>query len=298
MLIEGSIDYRSLVNHFNIEGTFALITDQIFAYFNDPVMWTSFLLILLKILVIFFVGRIFIKLSSKTISHLFINRESHPLKFDTRRTKTIGKLISNVISYTVNFIIILMILSQLNVDLAPLLAGAGVVGLAIGFGAQNLVKDVISGFFIIFEDQFSVGDVIQTGSFKGTVEEIGLRVTIIKSWTGEVHIIPNGSINQVTNFSMNNSIGVVDVAVPHNTDIVRAIEVIKETAYKVFEGNNNMIKEPEVLGVQNLSATEVYIRLTFECKANTHHSVARLMNEQIKINLDATGIVSAAAVIP
>ena len=107
----------------------------------------------------------------------------------------------------------MLILGQVGLNLGPLLAGAGVLGLAIGFGAQSLVKDVITGFFIIFEDQFGVGDVIQIDQFKGTVEEIGIRVTRIKSWTGEVHIIPNGNIKQVTNFSTYNSIAVVDVSI-------------------------------------------------------------------------------------
>ena len=97
------------------------------------------------------------------------------------------------------------------------------LGLAIGFGAQSLVKDIISGFFIILEDHFAVGDVIQTGSYKGTVEVIGLRSTRILSWTGEVHIIPNGSITQVTNFSIHNTLAVVDISIAYEEDLERRL---------------------------------------------------------------------------
>lgn len=101
-----------------------------------------------------------------------------------RRLITVGELLKNVTSITSNFIMVMLVLGEIGYDLAPLLAGAGVLGLAIGFGAQSLVKDVITGFFIILEDQFAVGDVIQTGSLKGTVEIIGLRSTRLVSWTG------------------------------------------------------------------------------------------------------------------
>ncbi|MDV2887601.1 mechanosensitive ion channel, partial [Alkalihalophilus pseudofirmus] len=113
----------------------------------------------------------------------------------------------------VYFIALMMVLSVFGIDAKALIAGAGVVGLAVGFGALSLVKDVISGFFIIFEDQFSVGDHIRVGEFEGNVETIGLRTTKLKSWTGELHILPNGNITEVTNFSVNNSIAVIDIAI-------------------------------------------------------------------------------------
>ncbi len=109
------------------------------------------------------------------------------LRVSERREATLLKLLQNVLTYFIYSMAILMILSTLTINVSAVLAGAGIVGLAVGFGAQSLVKDVITGFFIIFEDQFSVGDVIRVGQFEGTVEEIGLRTTKIKSWTGELH---------------------------------------------------------------------------------------------------------------
>lgn len=267
--------------------------DAMVGRITDPLVWGMLLWVAVKIVLYFIVGRIVVGVAGRAVTHLMIERKketSGPMRIDARRSQTIGRLVNNVISYVVNFIVLMLILSELGVDLAPLLAGAGVLGLAIGFGAQSLVKDVITGFFIIFEDQFAVGDVVRTGNFQGTVEEIGLRVTRIKSWTGEVHIVPNGAITEVTNFSTNNSVGFVDVSVAYESDIEKATEVIKRTAQEVFESNENMVKEPEVLGVQMLGASEVVIRATFECKPMTHIGVGRQMNAAIKKALDAEGI--------
>jgi len=266
---------------------------QTSAWLTDPDVWIAMAWVALKIVIYFIAGRLVVRFAGRAITHMMIERKAEgrgPVKIDPRRTQTIGRLVNNVISYTVNFIVMMLVLSEIGVDLAPLLAGAGVMGLAIGFGAQSLVKDVITGFFIIFEDQFAVGDVIKTGSFQGTVQEIGLRVTRIKSWTGEVHIIPNGAILEVTNFSTNNSVGVVDVSVAYDSDIEKVTDIIRRTALEVYEGNENMIKEPEVLGVQTIGAAEIVLRVTFECKPLQHHAVGRQMNAAIKKALAEEGI--------
>ena len=156
----------------------------------------------LQIVLILIVGRYVVKLAKKGVEAFVARTTIKPDAFDQRRIQTVGKLVSNILSYALNFIIILLVLDKLGIPIMPLLAGASVLGLAIGFGAQSLVKDVLNGFFIIFEDQFGVGDVIQTGTFKGTVEQIGLRMTRIRGDNGEQYIIPNGSIAEVTNFSM------------------------------------------------------------------------------------------------
>jgi small-conductance mechanosensitive channel len=191
------------------------VTDWIDKNINMKVVFGN----TIKIIIIYIAARLIIRITDKMIEHMLAAKYRGPIKFDPRRANTIGKLIHNLISYTVNFISVLLILGELGVNLGPLLAGAGVLGLAIGFGAQSLVKDVITGFFIIFEDQFGVGDVIQIDQFKGTVEEIGIRVTRVKSWTGEVHIIPNGNIKQVTNFSVYNSLAVLDISIAYEADV-------------------------------------------------------------------------------
>ncbi|WHT48712.1 mechanosensitive ion channel family protein [Sporosarcina thermotolerans] len=132
-----------------------------------------------------------------------------PIRREERRERTLLKLLENTLSYVVYFSAILAILQEFNIDVKGLVAGAGVLGLAVGFGAQSLVKDVISGFFILFEDQFSVGDYVKIGTAEGMVEEIGLRTTKLKNFTGEIFILPNGTISQVVNYSMKNSLAIV-----------------------------------------------------------------------------------------
>ncbi|MZQ82683.1 mechanosensitive ion channel [Paenibacillus sp. 5J-6] len=259
-------------------------------HLSKPEMLASLFWIIVKIILIYIVARICIKIADKTIAHMIAARDKSPLKFDRRRTNTIGSLIHNLIAYTVNLICIMLILGQVGLNLGPLLAGAGVLGLAIGFGAQSLVKDVITGFFIIFEDQFGVGDVIQIDSFKGTVEEIGIRVTRLKSWTGEVHIIPNGNIKQVTNFSTYNSLAVVDVTIPHHMDIDDATQILKETVKHVQDLTEDIVKEPEVLGVQVVGTTDLKIRIIAECKPTRQFNVTRLLNIEIKKRLDSVQI--------
>lgn len=258
-------------------------------YLSDPAVWGNFLFIVIKILLVVLAGRIIMKIVNKTLTHMVMEREQSPLKFDQRRTKTIGKLLHNIVTYTVNFIVIMLVLNQLGINLGPLLAGAGVLGLAIGFGAQSLVKDVITGFFIIFEDQFGVGDIIQTGNYKGTVEEIGLRVTRLRTWNGELHIIPNGSIQQVTNFSVYNSIAVVDITIAYEEDVNQAIEVMRKAAEGYYETNPNMVKPPEVLGVQTLGNQDLTIRVTAECKPNTQSGIERELKKTLKLALDQQG---------
>jgi small-conductance mechanosensitive channel len=257
--------------------------------FNGDLLVTCFWVVL-HIILIYTVSRIVIKIADKTIQHIMIKQDRTPIKLDARRTKTLGKLLHNLISYTVNFITILLILDQFGVNLGPLLAGAGVLGLAIGFGAQSLVKDLITGFFIIFEDQFAVGDLVQIDQFKGTVEEIGIRATRIKSWTGEVHIIPNGNIRQVTNFSVHNSLAVIDVSIAYEADLDKATQVLNETLEQYYAKSTKLVKKPELLGIQALGTSEVKLRITAECRPTLQGEVARELYADIKKQLDAHGI--------
>lgn len=254
----------------------------------NPNKWENLGIAVIRIAVILLISKLFLWLSHKMIDRIILERVSKYQTSQAKRMTTVGKLIKNSSAYAVYFIAFMLFMSELGINLGPLLAGAGVVGLAIGFGAQSLVKDIITGFFILLEDQFAVGDVIQTGSFKGKVEVIGLRTTKILSWTGEVHIVPNGMINEVTNFSVNNSLAVVDVSVAYETDVDEVLKILLETM-KGFE-HANLVKEPEVLGVQLMSAPAVTIRIVAECLPNTHTIVARAINKEVKDALDRKGI--------
>ncbi|KAF0819255.1 MULTISPECIES: mechanosensitive ion channel family protein [unclassified Cytobacillus] len=243
-----------------------------------------------KVIAILIVTSILIRIGKLAIRNIFKVRTPSRLRISERREATLLKLLENMLTYVVFFVAAIMILSVLTIDVKALLAGAGIVGLAVGFGAQSLVKDIITGFFIIFEDQFSVGDYIRIDQFEGTVEEIGLRTTKIKNWTGEVHILPNGSIMQVTNFSLNNSVAFVDVKISYEGDIVKAEKVLQELFEKLPEKYEDMVKTPEILGVQNLAASEVVLRVVSETLPMRHFYIARQLRKEIKLCLDEHGI--------
>ena len=170
------------------------------------------------------------------------------------------------------------------------MAGAGIVGLAVGFGAQSLVKDIITGFFIVFEDQFAVGDQVQIGQATGRVEEIGLRTTKVKSYTGELHTIPNGSISVVINFSIYNSLALIDISVAYETNM----EELEKSIEKFLQGLPNkyeeLIKPPSYLGVQSFSSSEIVIRIAAETKPMQQSGVARNIRRDLIEFLEQKGI--------
>lgn len=262
--------------------------DDIWTSVSDTHMWIGVLKVVLRILVILIVSRIIRIVVNRIIENVMNPRASKRLKLRTRRVQTVGKLLKNATTYIINFIVLLLILNEFNINLAPLLAGAGVIGLAIGFGAQSLVKDVITGFFVILEDHFSVGDVIEVGGkFKGTVEMIGLRATRIRSWTGEVYILPNGNISDVTNYSVNNVLAVVDVSVAATENLEHMADIVRGVAAK-FE-DPNIVNKADYLGIQTLSASDVILRLTVLCRANTQAAVSRHLNAEVKKAFEAAG---------
>lgn len=255
-------------------------------------MWINLGQSALRILIILVISTVLIKLGKLAINNIFKVRTHAALRISERREATLVKLVENAITYVVYFIAAMTILSIFGINVQALLAGAGILGLAVGFGAQSLVKDIITGFFIIFEDQFSVGDFVRIGAFEGIVEEIGLRTTKIKSYTGEINIIPNGSIIEVTNFSLNNSRAVVDISIAYQGDINRAEQVIQELIEKMPEKYEEIVSPPELLGVQDILPSEVVIRVVAETLPMQHYHIARVLRKEIKNVLDENGIES------
>ena len=263
---------------------------KIITKFQNEDTWLSIGEGFLKIIAIIIISNILIRIGKLAIHNIFKIRNLSPLTTSVRREETLSKLLDNILSYVIYFISAMMILSVLGIDIKALIAGAGVVGLAVGFGAQSLVKDVISGFFIIFEDQFSVGDHVRIGLFEGNVETIGLRTTKLKSWTGEVHILPNGSITQVTNFSLNNSLAIIDIAISYGEDIERAEKVISEALGKMPIQYEELTKAPELLGIQTMGPNEIVLRVIAETLPMKQSGVTRGIRKDIKLILDANGI--------
>lgn len=268
--------------------------DKVWDWLTNADMWASVLFAGIRILLIFILTRVIIKVVSGVIDRSLERETRGRVLANNRRFSTVGGLMKNVVVFICNFVMIMMILSVFQFDLKPLLAGAGVVGLAIGFGAQSLVKDVITGFFIIFEDQFAVGDVIQTGTYKGTVEMIGLRTTRLLSSTGEVHIIPNGTIVNVTNYSLANALAVVDVPVKIERGLEATLALIGEALKGIEERNPSVIAYPNVLGIQSMSTSEYVIRVAANCLPNARDSAERQIQSDIKQALERQSSLEAA----
>ena len=199
------------------------------------------------------------------------------------RALTIGKLTSSISKYVIWFIISMVILTEMEVDVTPFIASAGVIGLAIGFGAQEVVKDFISGFFIIFEDSFNVGDLIQVDNFKGNVLELGLRTTKIKNWRGEIKIIRNGDIDSLINYSKSDSVAVINFGVSYDTDL-NNFSKLMDKFIKSIDGKYDMIIEkPKYLGVTELDDSSINMRIIARTVATEHIQIERNVRADLVI---------------
>jgi moderate conductance mechanosensitive channel len=210
-----------------------------------------------------------------------------------RRADTIGALLGSISGFAVWTIAGVMVLGELGLNLGPLIAGAGIVGVAIGFGAQNLVRDFVSGIFMMAEDQYGVGDVIDVGPATGTVEAVSLRTTRLRDVHGTVWHLPNGHIERVGNKSQQWSRALLDVEVSYLTDIAHATDVIKRTADAMCadpEFAGLVLGQPEVWGVENLGADSVTIRLVLKTEPNEQFVLARELRARIKRAFDDAGI--------
>jgi small conductance mechanosensitive channel len=210
-----------------------------------------------------------------------------------RRADTIGALLRSICGFAICTIAGVMVLGELGLNLGPLIAGAGIVGVAVGFGAQNLVRDFVSGIFMMAEDQYGVGDVIDVGPATGTVEAVSLRTTRLRDDHGTVWHLPNGHIERVGNKSQQWSRALLDVEVSYLTNIAHATDVIKRTADRMCADEEYaalVLGEPEVWGVENLGADSVTIRLVLKTEPNEQFVVARELRARIKQAFDEAGI--------
>ncbi|OQX84525.1 MAG: hypothetical protein B6D63_04350 [Candidatus Latescibacteria bacterium 4484_7] len=210
-----------------------------------------------------------------------------------KRTETLARIMETTVRVVVLIAALLMVLKEVGIEIGPLLAGAGILGLAVSFGAQNLVKDVIGGFFILLENNMNVGDVVQIAGVAGLVESMGLRVTVLRDLEGRVHIVPNGEIKVVTNMTKGWSRAVIDVGVAYKEDVDNVIEVLERIGrdLKNDPDFSRMILEPmEVLGVESLGDSSVNIRVLFKTEPIQQWAVAREFRKRVKRVFDEEGI--------
>jgi moderate conductance mechanosensitive channel len=221
--------------------------------------------------------------------------EQNPAAAERRqqRAATMGGLLKSITTGVVAAVVVFMAVAQLGYNIAPLIASAGILGLALGFGAQSLVKDFLSGIFMIMEDQYGVGDVVDLGTASGTIEAVGLRVTRLRDVNGTVWYVRNGEILAVGNMSQNWARTVLDIPVAFSEDLSRVRALLEDVATKVWQDPDyrpDILEEPEVWGVERWDPDGVVMRVVLKTAPLQQWSVAREMRERIKERFDAEGI--------
>jgi small-conductance mechanosensitive channel len=210
-----------------------------------------------------------------------------------QRAKTLGSILRSTATAMIYSIAILMSLGEFDINLGPLIAGAGIAGIAFGFGAQSIVKDFLSGFFMLVEDQYAVGDIIDVGEAGGVVEAISLRTTQVRDVNGTLWYFPNGEIHRVANKSQQWARAVLDIEVAYDTDVDNAMRVIKEVADSVWNDHlesATIIEEPEIWGVEMFGESAIAIRLVVKTEPGEQFATARVIRGRLIEAFDAEGI--------
>ena len=229
---------------------------------------------LVKIVAIFIAAKILILILRRIVNKIFKRIESRyeSTKQLCQRMETMRNLTNSIVRYVIYFFAIVSVLGVLGLGstVASLLATAGIGGLAIAFGAQGLVKDVVTGLFLLFEDQYDVGDVVRVGGEEGTVESITIRYTRLKKGSGEITTIPNGNISQVTNFCRSNSIAAIDIPLPYETDIPRVSRIIHDVAVKYADENDHVLDTPGLPSMTALGESNINLKMVLKVKPLTN----------------------------
>jgi small-conductance mechanosensitive channel len=209
------------------------------------------------------------------------------------RAASVSLVLTSTIIVVIWVIALLTILGIVGVQLAPLLAGAGIAGVALGFGAQSLVKDCIAGLFMLLEDQYGIGDVVDLGEAVGVVEEVSLRTTVLRGIDGTVWHVPNGVVQRVGNLSQLWSVALVDIDVAYDTEIERARHLLQRAADEVCARNElaaTIVEQPKVLGVEALGADGITLRLIVKVEPGTQWVLQRALREHVKAVFDESAI--------
>lgn len=226
----------------------------------------------------------------KLIIKKTFNSDKKHHKLDSRKISTIRSLLCNIVKYGVWIVAILSILGVFGVNTAAIITGLGVVSFVIGLAFQDILKDVLVGVSILFENQFAVGDLVKIGDFEGTVISLGLKTTRLQAYTGEIKIISNRNITEVINYSMDKTLAVVDLAVSYESKIDKVEKILMVTAATIREKIPSLVGDIELLGVQELSDSAVVFRMVGKCKPAKHYEVQRQMKKEFKNALDKNGI--------
>jgi small conductance mechanosensitive channel len=232
---------------------------------------------------------------AKSVSTRFVkalSRRQEDIEFQ-KRTETLGSVIRHILTVLILIVASMMALKELGIEIGPILAAAGIVGLAVGFGAQNLVQDVISGFFILLEDQIRVGDVVKVGETGGLVEKVNLRMTILRDLSGNVHYIRNGNIDIVTNMTKEYSRYVFEIGVAYREDVDHVIEVVRQIDEDLRgdpEFSADILEPIEILGLDQFADSAIIIKARYKTLPVQQWRVGREFNRRMKKKFDELNI--------
>ncbi len=231
--------------------------------------------------IVIFIASLILKISKVSLKRVGLKESPNQ-----RRKRTVARVTRSITKYIIALAAILIVLSIWGVNVAPALAGLGIMGLVIGLGAQKFINDLISGFFIIFEHHFDVGDRIEVQGFKGEVIDIGLKTTKIKNWKNEIKILSNGEINNLINFSKEFSVAVVEFGIAYTEDVQATIDLLNRELPKMRKDFKEIVEDPQVLGVINLSNSSVDMRVIAKTLNEQHYAIERELRKRIKNILD------------
>lgn len=254
------------------------LKDFLGVFYEPVIMVVKIVLIILMAMLIANVGRLIIK-------KVFEKQKNFKFKMSDKKLDTMSTLLSSVFKYFIYIGAIFMILTDVF-ELKSILAAAGVGGVAIGLGAQSLIKDTLSGFFILLEDQFAVGDLITVDTMTGTVERMELRVTRLKNINGDIYIIPNGEIKKVTNHTRANKLAVVNIPVAYNASLEKVYAIAQQVCDEVKDEFAIFTEPPSVLGITELSKQGINLQITAQTFPNEQYAVERRIRLKIKEAFD------------
>jgi small conductance mechanosensitive channel len=268
------------------------MTDNMQVFTKQAMEWLmSDGILVVVILIAMFLALSFLKRGLKNFHFLMEGRL--PDQAAIKRAKTLTEVLGDLFRVVIILVALMLVCSHIGIDLAPLLMAAGVGGIALGFGAQSLVKDVITGFFILLENQVRVGDVVNIAGVGGLVEDVGLRTISLRDLSGNVHIVPNGTINTVTNMTKDYSRYVFNVGVAYRENVDEVMTILKEVATKLQEDpelGSDILEPLEMLGVDQFADSAVIIKCRITTKPIRQWAIGREMNRRIKQAFDAHGI--------
>ncbi len=277
-----------------MESFFSRILKSITDFFENIGDYADVVLIaIIKIIGIIVIARIIISLSRRVTRRIVKSRVARkPHSTLAKKGETIQTVTDSIVKYGIYFFAVMGILGVLGLGAAvsSMLAAAGIGGIVIALGAQSLVKDVVSGMFMLFENQLTVGEYIKIGDDEGTVDAVTLRTTTIIKFTGEAVTIPNGNIGTIVNYSRGGHLAIIDMPITYDTDIEKAGDLMRTAALDYMAGHDNILEEPRVLGIIEFGDSQMVLRMVMRVKPLTHWETERDLRRAVKESFDKCGV--------